>query len=246
MSAYTFQGLYTEAGNSFDSQSTARVKDWIVDAVSDILAMRRWSFTETVATVASVSGQQDYVLAGASAIIPDFDGIISVKHNTANASTFFQKLEYMEQQRFDELFGVSGTAVGVPAIYTIRGTTAAANAAAVVAGGTQVLSVTPVQNFIGSFKIAYFRNFGSMPMSADTDIPVLPLQFRRPIVNLAVAIGKSLTDQMVAANVAMQTATQQLQALEQADIAMRGGDPEIPNIQLPPKPGVQPGLNPYT
>jgi hypothetical protein len=153
----------------------------------------------------------------------------------------------MEQQRFDELFGVSSAAVGVPSVYTIRGTAPAANSAAVVAGGTQVLSVTPVQNYIGSFKIAYFRNFGSMPMSADTDIPPLPIQFRRPIVNLAVGIGKALTDQLIASNVAMQLATQQLQALEQADIASRGGDPEqLGPAPGPPKPGVQPGLNPYT
>lgn len=246
--AYTFAALYQEVGNQFDSQANTgtRVKDWTVDAVEDILSMRRWSCTETLATVASVSGQQDYVVAGASAIIPDFDGIISVKHNTAAASTFFPKLSFLPQPQFDELFGTTGAAAGVPAIYTLRGTTPAASSAAVAAGGTQVLSVFPVMNYIGSFKIAYYRNFGSMPMSADSDIPPLPFQFRQAIVMLAVSRGKAATDQLIASNVAMQIATANLQQLEQADIAARGGDPEERDLPTPPLPGRQPGLNPYT
>lgn len=243
---YTNLGLTTEVGNQFDSQASTRVQDWVNDAITDIFAMRDWSFAETLAIVASVSGQQDYIVAGTSAVIPDFQSIITVKHNTAAGSVFFPKLAYLKQNDFDEMYGVSGVAAGVPAAYTLRGSTAAANAAAVAAGGTQVMSVYPVPNYVGSFRIAYFRNFGSIPMSATTDVPALPAQFRTAIVQLAISIGKARTDQYIASNVALQLAMQSLQSLERADVAARGGDlGEQPTI-LVPKPGIQPGTNPYS
>lgn len=250
--AYTYLSLYTEVANNFDTQSTTRVKAWVNDAVSEIISRRRWSWLETLVTVASVSGQADYVLVGTSPVVTDFDTMISVRHNQANAGTTFVKLQFLKQQDFDDLVAPAGATPGIPIYYTIRGGAPQTTSGAVLAGGSQTLSVWPVPNYIGSFKISYFRSVGTVEMTADSDIPILPVQFRNAIELLALGIGKGKTDQLIASNVAMSNAETAISALIRADTANRTGDPsedDTPSIgtRLPPNPGAgaDPGNSPY-
>lgn len=245
--AYTFLACYTEVSTNFDTValSSGRVKTWTNDAVSEICSMRRWSWLETLGTFASVSGQADYILVGSSPVVPDFDSPISLRHNQAAAGTTLPKLNFMKQDAFDELVGAAGATPGIPIFYTIRGGAGASTSGSVLAGGNQTLSVWPVPNFIGSFKLAYFRSTDGIEMVSDADIPLPPPRFRQAICDLALAIGKSRTDQLIASNVAEQRAETALGKLVQADIVARAGHPESA-IQLPQNPPVaSPPNTPY-
>jgi hypothetical protein len=246
--AYTLLAIKTEVGASFDTvaASSGRVTTFINDAVTEILAMRRWSWLESLGTFASVSGQADYVLVGTSPVVTDFDTMISVRHNQAAAGTTFPKLNFMKQQQFDELLGAAGATPGIPIFYTIRGGAAQATSGAVLAGGFQTLSVWPVPNFVGSFKVSYVRQMGAIELAADTDIPLPPAGFRAAITDLAISIGKARTDQLIASNVAGARADAALQRLVAADILNRTGDPQDP-VDLPPNapPVSGPGASPY-
>lgn len=244
--AYTFLTLYSEVSTSFDTValSSGRVKTWTNDAVSQICAMRRWSWLESVGIFPSVVAQADYVLVGTGALVTDFDTKIDVRHNQAASGTTFPKLNELKQPAFDDLVGAAA-ATGTPKFYTIRGGAAAATSGAVVTGGLQTLSVWPVPSYIGSFKVSYHRSLASIEMVADGDIPLPPPQFRQAICSLALSIGKSRTDQFIASTQAAAAAEQLLQALAQADVLSRGGDPNTP-IQLPPTPPVtSPQQTPY-
>lgn len=250
--AYTFLTLYSEVANNFDTQTTTRVKAWVNDAVSEIISRRRWSWLETLATVASISGTADYVLVGTAPVVTDFDTMISVRHNQAAAGTTFVKLQYLNQQAFDDLVAPAGATPGIPIYYTIRGGAAQSTSGAILAGGNQTLSVWPVPNYIGSFKIAYFRSVGSVEMAADSDIPLPPVQFRNAIELLALAIGKGKTDQLIASNVAMSNAEAAIGSLLRADTVNRTGDPsedDTPTVagRMPANPnaGADPGNSPY-
>lgn len=246
--AYTLLAIQTEVGASFDTvtASSGRVTTFINDAVIEICAMRRWSWLESLGTFASVSGQADYVLAGTAPVVTDFDTIISVRANQAAGGTTFPKLNFMKQQEFDELVGAAGATPGIPVFYTIRGGAPQVTSGAVVAGGSQTLSVWPVFNYIGSVKASYFRQTGAIEMSAAGDIPLPPAGFRAAITDLAISIGKARTDQLIASNVAGARADAALQRLVAADVLNRTGDPQDP-VDLPPNapPVSGPGSSPY-
>lgn len=185
----TFLQLYTEVGEQFDSQAPTRNKARVNQACHEIYAKRRWTFLESRVAVATVSGQADYVLAGAAPVIPDYDGIITIRHNVANASPSAPKLSEMLQDEFDDIFGSCGATPGVPAIFVIRGTTPAANSAGVHSGGEVVASFWPVQGYIGLATFNYWRSGASIEMTADGDFPLLPSQYHRAIVDLAIGRG---------------------------------------------------------
>jgi hypothetical protein len=102
MAATTYLQIRNEiaAIGPFDTAAqTTRVGLWANDAQHWFLSKRRWSFLETSATVASVSGQADYVLAGTSPIVTDFGQLIDISHNQANAGTTFVKLRFSTSRR---------------------------------------------------------------------------------------------------------------------------------------------------
>src|SRR4051812_37690819 len=103
----TFLQLQTElqAVGPFDTTaaSAGRLKLWLNQAQHWLLSKRRWSFLESATTVASVSGQADYVLLGTSPVVTDFGQLIDVQHNQANAGTTFLKLRFLPQQEFDDM-----------------------------------------------------------------------------------------------------------------------------------------------
>lgn len=253
--AYTFATLYQEVGNNFDSQvnNSSRLKMWVNDAVNEIASRRRWSWLESLVTVASVNGQLDYTLVGSSAIVPDMDTMISVSHNSVVSGTTYQKLVWKQQQDFDDELGNALTNTGIPVYYTLRGGTPASTSGAVLAGGFQRLSIWPSPGFTGSLQIKYFRTIAAIEMTADSDVPFPPQQFRQAIVLLAIARGKAVTDQLIASNVAAQQAEAVLGPLVAADTANRGDDPPpdqrpvISRGPIPPSPssGANPGMNPY-
>jgi hypothetical protein len=190
-----FSAIYGEVANYFDSSGVTRAKLWANQAAHEIYAQRRWSFLESRSTVASVSGQADYVLAGATPVIPDYDGIISIRHNVAAGSPSSPKLLEMLQDHFDDTFGASGATPGIPAVYTIRGNTPAANAAAVHTGGEVVASFFPVMNYVGAIIFNYWRSGAGVEMVADTDLPLLPAQYHRAIIDLAIGRGLQMESQ---------------------------------------------------
>lgn len=217
----TFLTIYTTIANQFDSQSVARCKEWANEAAHEFYDRRKFAWREAVATFATVAGQQDYVLAGAAPVVPDFDGFISARHNNANASTSFGKLKEMYQDDFDEWFAFCGPTAGIPFACTVRGATPAASSSAVHSGGEQVLSLQNVPPYIGSLKLAYVRAAGSIEMVNDADVPLAPVQYHRAIIDLAISIGLTSEDQMIQASTFQQRAETMIASAVAADVALR-------------------------
>jgi hypothetical protein len=169
--------------------SAGRIKLWLNQAMHWFLAGREWSFQEARVTVASVSGTADYVLTGTAPIVTDFETLISVVHNQANGGTTFIKLRELQQQDFDDITAVAGATTGIPLFYTLRGGTPQTTSATILSAGNQALSVWPVPNYIGSFKISYLRSVASCEMTADTDVCIVPVQWQSAVIHKAAAIG---------------------------------------------------------
>lgn len=236
-----YAALYTQVLLQFDSAATTNAKAWVNEAAHQFYDRRKFAWRETRNTFATVSGQQDYVLAGATPIVPDFDGMISVRHNTANASTFSPKMKEMWQDDFDDWFGICGATPGVPAVVTLRGSTGATTSAGVHSGGEQVLSFFPVMNYSGSCQLAYYRAAGSIEMVNDSDVPLAPVQYHRAIVALAVAIGLRTEDQMIQASEFAQEAEQIIAAAVAADVALRQAEDSKMRQGVPPPTNPQQG-----
>lgn len=251
--ATTFATLYGQVNNQFDTTtaSSGNTKLWTNWGQHWFLSARMWSFLETVVTVASVSGQADYVLAGTSPVVTDLDGVIDVRHNLVNAGVQYNKLRYLQQQDFDDAFALAAANTGVPVFYTLRGGAPKTTSATILSGGEQVLSVNPTPGFIGSLKIAYFRSVASCEMTADSDVSIVPIQYQQAIVHKAIAIGLAFKDQMIQSNVHEQLAENMLAKAVAADSVQRTADQSVevrPQIadRLPPSPALaNPGLSPY-
>lgn len=251
--ATQFSTLYGQVNLNFDTTTAAsgNTKIWTNWGQHWFLTARRWSELETIVTVASVSGQADYVVIGTSPIVTDFDGMIDVRHNLANAGTTFAKLRYLQQQDFDDYFAVAGATPGIPVFYTLRGGAPQTTSATILSGGNQALSVWPVPNYIGSFRVSYFRSVASCEMTADTDVSIVPVQYQQAIVHKATAIGLAIKGQMIPSNVHEQLANEILQKAIAADSMQRTGDmsaenrPQIAD-RLPPSTALaSPALSPY-
>lgn len=251
--ATQFSTLYGQVNLNFDTTtaSSGNTKIWTNFGQHWFLSARKWSFLETVVTVASVNAQADYVLAGTSPVVTDFDGMIDVRHNLANGGTTFAKLRYMQQQDFDDCFSLAASNTGIPVFYTIRGGAPQTTSATILSSGNQALSVTPSPGFIGSLKIGYFRSIASCEMTADTDVSIVPIQYQQAIVHKATAIGLAIKGQMIPSNVHEQLANEILAKAIAADSMQRTGDmsaedrPQIAD-RLPPTPALaSPQLSPY-
>lgn len=237
----TFQTIYGQIFNQFDSQSLTNAKLWANQGAHEFYDVRKFAWRETRNTFATVSGQQDYVLAGATPIVPDFDGLISVRHNTANASTFKPKMKEMFQDDFDDWFGICGATPGVPAVVTLRGATGATTSGGVHSNGEQVLSFFPVMNYIGSCDLAFYRAAGSIEMTADGDVPLAPVQYHRAIIALGIAIGLRAEDQMIQASTFQQEADEIIARAVAADVALRAAEDSKMRQGVPPPTNPQQG-----
>lgn len=251
--ATQFSTLYGQVNLNFDTTtaSSGNTKIWTNWGQHWFLFGRKWSFLETVVTVASVNAQADYVLAGTSPIVTDYDGLISIRHNGANGGTSFDKLRFKQQQDFDDEFAFAAANTGIPVYYTVRGGAPQTTSATVLSSGNQALSIWPAPGFIGSLKIGYTRSVASCEMTADTDVSIIPLQYQQAIVHKATAIGLALKGQMIPSNVHEQLANEILSRAITADEPLRTIDksvserPQIAN-HLPPNPALaNPAMSPY-
>lgn len=254
--ADTFLTMQTEvqANGPFDTTaaSSGRIKLWLNNASDWWLGARLWAARETTTTVASVSGTGDYILLGTTPIVTDFAGIlIDARHNLANASANFAKLRFMQQQDFDDFFAITGATPGPPLFYTIRGGAPKTTSATILSGGEQQLSVWPVPNYIGSFKLSYFRNVDSCRMTADTDVPLVPQQYVGALIDYATGRGLISKGAVLQGQSMMGLAQEQLQAAIAMDEQARSIDrsagerPTFPPQVQPNPANTAPRMTPY-
>lgn len=211
-----FSAIYSEVGNAFDSQSTARTKLWVNAAYHDILARRTWSFLQASKDVTLVASQGAYVIGGTSPVIPDFGGLVSISVNASTTSpgaTTWGKLKYADQQMWSSLTQFSATTTGIPALYTISGGTPATSSATAVAGGAQQVELWPIPNAALTARMRYFRTADGIELSADTDVPLLPVHHHYTLILKATALGLLSEDQMLQANMYDQQAERRIQAM---------------------------------
>lgn len=252
----TFAEMQTEvqAVGPFDTTaaSAGRIKLWLNQAQHWFLSKRRWAFLETSVTVASVSGQADYVLVGTAPIVTDFGQMINITHNLVNAGTNLEDLDFINQQDFDRKFAIIGTLAGPPLFYTIRGGAPQTTSATILAGGSQKLTVWPVPNYIGSFQMKYFRNVASCQMTAGTDISIVPEEWQPALIARAAGWGLVTKGAVLQGQSLMSAAEEIAAQAVSADSVARHGD-ILPEDQpmtpptMPPNPaaGSNPANSPY-
>lgn len=188
----TYVQLYQEVAANFSTTVTTRAKAWVNFAYHEFLTNRRWSFLETTsAAVALVASQQAYVLTGSAPVVSDYAGMISVTVELT-ASGARHKLWEADAQTF-EAFSAHSRVIGVPAFFSVQGGTADANSAAVLAGGRTNLVVWPIPvatagNGVNLF-IRHDRSAAGIELSADSDIPIMPVQHHAALVEGATAWG---------------------------------------------------------
>lgn len=252
----TFGAMQTEvqATGPFDTTtaSSGRLALWINQAQHWFLSKRRWSFLEVRAIVASISGTATYVLTGTSPVVTDFDQLISISHNQANAGTTFLKLRYLDQQTFDDIIGAAGATPGIPVFYTLRGGTAQTTGATILSAGNQAVDLWPVPNYVGSLRINYFRSVASCEMAITTDVPIVPVPYHQAIIMRAAGQGLASKGALSQAQSMNQYAEELAQQAIAADSVARRGDeppedqPVMPGA-IPPSPqaGANPANSPY-
>lgn len=216
-----FSQIYGEVANYFDAQAVTRAKLWTNEAYHDVLSRHRWTCLESRTAFATVAAQQDYVLSGTAPVVPDYDGVITVEHNDAAAGLKFKTLREFLIDDFNDLFGFAGATAGIPIAYCITGATPAANAAAVKAGGEVVLRLINVPPYVGTCRFHYWRSAASIELTADTDIPIVPVQYHRMIIDLATAIGLEAESQAQEAAPIRARAERAIDAWNSADELLR-------------------------
>lgn len=232
-----FSDIYGEVQTNFPSSYTARVKRWANWAQHDILSRYDWSFRESSATFTTIIGQDAYTIIGATPVIPDFAGQISWDVNISANATAYVPLAEMPQTIFDRLNIV--TANGTPAIYTLRGGAAQTTSGAVRAGGAQTIEFFPTPDDTYTIRANYYRAADSVEMTADSDVPLVPVRLQPAIVMLATAIGFELENQADAA-VPLRRAAEQIiaEAISQQQRMRRGGG--TPSLDAAPTPAYPP------
>jgi hypothetical protein len=115
-----------------------------------------------------------------------------------------------------------------PAFYTVGGGAPEASAAAGVAGGVQRLSVwpAPVSASAGALQVRMSRGVGTMELSADTDVPILPTRHHYALVEGAISLGLESEDDAVGAARWQDRFERRIQAMIAEDEGMRHADPD--------------------
>jgi len=150
-----------------DATTRNRVAEWLNMGQSDFVLRELWPFRETTGTLATVGGTQEYVLSTEFTDI-DEQNILSVAIQGANQ----KKLTYWP---FNQLRASKPDfdldAASVPERYYIK------------AGS---IGFWPAPNAVYSVDIDYY----ALPtaMSADSDVPLLPLNYREALIHYALAL----------------------------------------------------------
>lgn len=237
-----FGQIYGEVGQNMTSSDPSRCKLWVNAAYHQILAGSRYSYLEiTSAAVALVASQQAYTLIGSSPIVPDFGGIIDVRLEIT-ASGARQKLKNMNQQSFDDFADVSRVN-GTPVMYTLAGGAPPSSGSSnIVSSGHTDLLLWPIPTASAgqgvNIFVRYYRDADSVEMSADSDVPIIPVQHHWAIVELAKALALADDDQTAQAQQFMQMAQDRISLMQAEDMAFRSGDNQVWSVRplptLPP------------
>jgi hypothetical protein len=187
-----YAALYNLVKGSFDDNLLSNVKTLVNDAQNTIISRRGWSWRiGTSSAVALVAGTQAYNLTGTSPVVTDFGGMIDVQLEiTASGSR--HKLIAATQQVFDDL-AAHNRVNGVPSVWTVSGGSVPSSAATVLSGGNQQLLLWPIPiatagNGVNVF-LRYWRSTASVQMTADSDVPIVPVEHHMVIADLATARG---------------------------------------------------------
>lgn len=187
-----YAALYGIVKGNFDDNLLPNVKTLVNDAQNTILSRRGWSWkTHTSPAVALVASQQAYQLTGTSPVVTDFGGMIDV-HLELTASGSRHKLIEASQQVFDDL-SVHSRVNGVPSVWSVAGGSAPSSSATVLSGGNVQLLVWPIPiatagNGVNVY-CRYWRSTASVQMTADSDLPIVPVEHHMVIADLAIARG---------------------------------------------------------
>lgn len=211
-----------------DSNSVPRCKTWVNAAYHDILSRRTWSFLETTMSVTLVSAQLEYALTGTTPLVTDYGGNISVLVNkgvSGAPATDWKRLKFLDQQTWDDWLGHTIASTGIPAFYSLYGASSPATASAnIKSGGETKIAIWPTPNAALTAKVRYPRAADSVELSADTDVPILPVRHHYTLVLLAAAFGLAEEDAMIHANVYEQMAEKRIAAMVTEDERLRGMD----------------------
>jgi hypothetical protein len=252
-----YSAIFQEVAASFSTTVTTRAKVWVNAAYQEFLNSRKWSFLETTSgAIALVASQQTYVLLGTSPVVTDYSGMISAELELTSGQSRVPLREFDPQSY---VICTSHSRVnGVPAFWATVGGTAQSTSAAVLAGGNQALSLYPIPvatagNGVNVF-IRYDRSAASVEMSADTDIPIIPVQYHYALVHGAASIGYQTYNQPDLAQQQRQIFLQRIQEAARDDMSMRARDIQrVQIVQQPfltpqigqPRPGDPPDNDPY-
>lgn len=180
-----FSTIHGEVASNWPTANVGRVKLAVNAAYHEWLGARQWSYREvTTISVALSTGVAKYTLAGTTPVVTDFDGLIGVglEMNTAGE---VRPLCELPQADFDRVMGHVKTNAE-PALYCVRGGAAATTSATVVQGGQQQLHISPppinTADHGQALQLSYFRSAGTVELTADSDVPIMPAQYHYALV----------------------------------------------------------------
>lgn len=244
----TFVQIYTEVGNLTPSTAVARDKQFVNWAYHDILSRRRWSFLETTGSITLVAGTRGYVTQGTTPSLVDCDGVFDVSMLLTAAQSSV-RLAYCTPQMHSRIFSHVFTN-SQPSTWTTLGGTAAATSGTVVSGGQQQLTLNyPPAAIAGSgvsLTCKFWRSAASIEMSADADVPIIPVQYHNMIITRAVALAMTRYSMFNEAAGHMKDFEEQLQAADIADGASRFADFETLEMRTLPQLDNRVGQTPNT
>lgn len=244
----TFAQIYAEVGNLTPSTGVARDKLFVNQAYHDILSRRRWSFLESTGSITLVAGTRGYVTQGTTPSLTDCDGVfdVSMVMTTAQASV---RLAYVTPQMHSRLFSHVFTNTQ-PSTWTTLGGAAATSSATVVSGGQQQLTLNyPPAAVAGSgvtLTCKFWRSAASIEMSADADVPIIPVQYHNLITTRALAIAMNRYSLFSDAQGHQRDFEEMLQAADIADGANRFSDFEQIEMRTLPQLDNRVGQTPNT
>lgn len=253
-----FRNLLDETCADFTTTIEPRARVWINAAYHEWLAYRRWSFLEaTSGAVALSAGVQTYDLLGGTPVVTDFAGMIAVELEQSVGGSRVP-LREMDPQTFSIVTSHSRVN-GAPAIWTVLGGTAASSSATVASGGRQQLALWPIPTAAAAqgvnVYLRYDRSAAGAELSADADVPIIPVGDHMGIVYGAKSIGFDAMNQSDQGQVQRMLFMQRLQAAAVQDQSMRMRDEQRLGVvekpvQYPmtgaPKPGDPPPADPYS
>lgn len=243
-----FASIYAEVGNLTPSTGVTRDKLFVNEAYHDILSRRRWSYLESTGSITLVPGTRGYVTQGTSPALIDCDGVFDVAM-LLTAAQAAVRLAYCSPQMFSRLFSHVFTN-SQPSLWTTLGGTAASTSGTVIAGGQQQLTLNyPPTAVAGSgvtLNCRYWRSAGTIELTADADVPIIPVQYHNMIVTRACAIAMTRYGLYSDAQNHMKDFEEMLNAADIADGANRFNDFETIEYRTLPQLDNRVGHTPNT